>query len=81
MSALLCYENILSSELKYFFSEKQTMLISDQINSLILELSGLSNESILEKIMKQENLSSIIYRTIKHCPNEKLVLDFNKIHK
>jgi len=48
------------------------MVISDQVNSLILELSGLSNESILEKIMKQENLSSIIYRIIKHCPNEKI---------
>jgi len=81
LSALLCYENILSSELKYFFSEKQTMLISDQINSLILELSGLSNESILEKIIKQENLSGILYRTIKNCPNEKLVLEFNKIQK
>jgi len=81
LSALLCYENILSSELKYFFCEKQIMLISDQINSLILELSGLSNESILEKVLKQENLSSIIYRMIKHCPNEKLNLNFNKIYK
>jgi len=58
----------------YFFTEKQIMLISDQINSFILELSGLSNESILEKVVKQERFSSYIDRTINHCPNERIVV-------
>lgn len=71
---MLCYENILQTELKYFFADKQIMLILDQVNSLILELSGLSNESILEKILKQQTLSSYIFRTIKNCPSEKITV-------
>ena len=70
MSVLLCYENILNSELKFFFTDKQLSVISDQINSLILELAGISSESVLEKIMKQQTLIGFLYKNLKNSYGE-----------
>jgi hypothetical protein len=56
------------------FEEKQVSLISNQINSLILEIAGVSSESILEKIFKQNVLTDYTYRTMKSCLGEKISL-------
>ena len=72
ISVLLCYQNVSTSELAYFFLDKQLSLILDQINSLILELAGVASESILERIVKQQTLSSYLYKTLKHCQGEKI---------
>ena len=72
MSVLLCYQDVATSELAYFFLEKQHSLISDQINSLILDLAGVASESILERIVKQQSLSSYLYKTLKHSHGEKI---------
>ncbi len=53
---------------------KQDVLIANQINSLILELAGVSSESILEKIMKQQVMTNYLYRTIKNCYGEKITI-------
>jgi hypothetical protein len=76
ISVLLCYQNVVSSDLGYFFSDKQLSLISDQINSLILELAGVASESILERVVKQQTLTSYLYRTLKHCQGDKISIKF-----
>jgi hypothetical protein len=72
LSVLLCYDNLLNTELKFFFLDKQLSIIGDQINSLILEIAGVSSESVLEKIVKQQILVSHLYRTVKNCQGEKI---------
>ena len=69
---LLCYENLLSSDLKFLFLDKQLSIIGDQINSLILEIAGVSSESVLEKIFRQLTLVNHLYRTVKNSNGEKL---------
>lgn len=76
ISVLLCYQNVAYSDLGFFFSDKQLSLISDQINSLILELAGVASESILERIVKQQTLTSYLYRTLKHCQGDKISIKF-----
>ena len=77
LSVLLCYEKSISNELSHFFNDKQIELISNQINSLILELPGLSSESVLEKILKQETMVNFIYNSIKNCSGEKINVKIN----
>jgi len=62
----------LNSEFKYFFTEKQISVVCDQINSLILELAGLSSESVLERIIKQQTMVGYLYRNVKNCIGEKI---------
>jgi hypothetical protein len=71
---LLCYENILNTELKFFFEDKQIDIISNQINSLILQFAGVSNESILEKVFKQQKLADYTYRLMKNCIGDRISL-------
>jgi hypothetical protein len=74
LSILLCYDNISTSEFSFFFDQKQLSLISNQINSLILEMAGVSSESILEKILKQQALSGYLFRNIKNSFGEKIAV-------
>jgi hypothetical protein len=46
--------------------------ISDQINSSILELCGVSSESVLEKVIKQQNLVNFVYKNVKNSFGEKI---------
>jgi hypothetical protein len=52
--------------------DKQLSIIGDQINSLILEIAGVSSESVLEKIFRQLTLVNHLYRTVKNSNGEKL---------
>lgn len=70
LSALICYQNISEGELNYYFSEKESVFLANQINSLILELPGLSNESVLEKLLKQQILLNYSYNIVKNSPEE-----------
>ena len=72
LSVLLCYDGINNNNFKHFFMDKQTSLISNQINSLILEFAALSRESVLEKVIKQHMLTNFVYKTVKNSFGEKL---------
>ena len=56
LSSLLCYENPLESNISYLLLDKQKELISNQINSLILNIAGLEPYSLLETIIKHNSL-------------------------
>ena len=77
ISTLLCYQKVEESEYAYFLVDKQLDFLANQINALILEMVGLSNESILEKIMKQQTMVSNIYSAIKNSPGETLSIIIN----
>ena len=76
MSVLLCYEDIQNSELNYFLKESQVSLIADQINSLILEIAGVSSESVLEKVIKQQMMTSYLSKTLKNSFGENISIKF-----
>ena len=77
ISTLICYQNISETEFNFYLNSKQIDFLSTQINSLILEMIGLSNESILEKIMKQQKMLSYTYNIIKNSPGEKISVIIN----
>ena len=77
LSTLICYQNISETEFNFYLNSKQIDFLSTQINSLILEMIGLSNESILEKIMKQQKMLSYTYNIIKNSPGEKISVIIN----
>ena len=77
LSALICYNNINESEFNYYLTDKQIDFISNQINSFILEMIGLSNESILEKIMKHQKMINYTYKLIKNSPGENISVKIN----
>ncbi len=72
LSVLLCYDGTNNNSLRHFLLDKQISLISNQINSLILEFAGLSRESVLEKIIKQHILTNYIYKNVKNSFGEKI---------
>ena len=72
LSSLLCYNDVANSEFKFFFTENQVNIISNQINSLILEIAGLNSESILEIAVKQHMLSNYLNKALKNSFGEKL---------
>lgn len=76
MSVLLCYENVAKTEFSYFFSLNQANLIADQINSLILEIAGISSESVLEKVIKQQMMTSYLFKTIKNSFGDNILIKF-----
>lgn len=77
LSTLICYQNLLESEFRFYLDQKQVDILSDQVNSLILEMIGLSNESVLEKIMKQQKMISYTYSMITNSPGEKISVIIN----
>ena len=77
LSTLICYQNLLESEFGFYLHQKQVDFLSDQINSLILEMIGLSNESVLEKIMKQQKMIAYTYSMITNSPGERINVIIN----
>lgn len=78
LSILLCYENIKENiEFLHLFKEKQIHFVSNQINSMILQIAGLSSESVLEKIIKQFMLTEHVYNIIHNCPGETFNINLN----
>lgn len=72
LSMLICYQNIKESEYSFLLSPKQIDFLSNQVNSLILDMIGLSNESILEKILKSQKLINYTYSEITNSPGEEI---------
>lgn len=66
ISSLLCFENPLISEYNFMLEMKQIDLITEQINSNILEIIGLNKESILEIVIKQTELVMSCLEKIKN---------------
>ena len=77
LSTLICYQNLLESDFGFYLHQKQVDFLSDQINSLILEMIGLSNESVLEKIMKQQKMIAHTYSMITNSPGERIKVIIN----
>jgi hypothetical protein len=72
ISSLLCFDDLNDSEYSFMLNSKQKDLISEQINSCILELVGLNKESVLEILIKQNELARACAESIKNCGGEKI---------
>lgn len=78
LSTLICFKNLENTKCAYFLTQKQMDFLADQVNCLILEMIGLSKESILEKILKTQKLINYTTNLIKDSPGEEISIKINQ---